>query len=117
MNISADSLKAILASPLALFVLMCLASIGNGVKQLAVIKQTGKPMTCVEYWTHWPETLGTIISNVLAFGLLLTTDQLNFASALSVGYGLNSLSDLIVRGGRSYALKSTPDDPNKIELK
>ena len=101
MNITADTLKAILSSPLALFLLMCLASIGNGVKQLAVIKQTGRPMTCLEYWAHWPETLGTVISNALAFGLLLMTDQLNFASALSVGYGLNSLSDLIVRGGRS----------------
>ena len=112
-----DAIKAYLSSPLALFAMMLLASFANGVKQLSVIKQTGQPMTCLMYWSHVPETVATLISNAMAFALLIMTDQLNFASALSVGYGLNSLADLLTKGGRSYALKVTPDDPNKVTPK
>lgn len=109
-----ESVKTFLSSPGALFVMMILASVANGSKQLAVIRQTGQPISSIDYWAHLPETLATFFSNVMAFSLLLMTDQLNFASALSVGYGLNSLSDLLTKGGRSYTLKSTPDDPSKV---
>jgi hypothetical protein len=109
---TADTLKQFFASPLALFAVMLLSSVANGLKQLIVVKQTGHSMTFWEYWGYVPETLVTLISNGLAFVVLLMSDQLNIASAASVGYGLNSLSDLLPRG-RSYALKQTPDDPNK----
>lgn len=111
---TAESLKAYLSSPAALFVMMLVASGANGLKQVLVVQQTGKKMTFADYWGHIPETLSTIISNAIAFALLLMADQLNFASAIGIGYGLNSLSDLLTRGGRSYALKSIPDDPNKV---
>jgi Na+/alanine symporter len=103
-----DSLKLLFSSPLALLALMVLASVGNGIKQIAVVRQTGQPMKCIEYWSHVPETLTVVIGNILAFILLIVTDQLNVASALAVGYGTNSLADLLPKG-RSYALKSTPD--------
>ncbi len=114
---TAETLKATLSSPLALFLMMLLAAGANGLKQIATVKQTGQAMSFLEYWSHIPETLATVLSNVLAFALLIMTDQLNFASALSVGYGLNSLSDLLTKGGRSYALKTTPDDPSKTDSK
>lgn len=110
---TADALKTLLSSPGALFVLMILASLSNGIKQLVVVKQTGTPMTVLGYLSYLPETFGTVIANVLAFVLLVMTDQLNFASALGVGYGTNSLIDLLP-GKRSVALKSTPDDPQKV---
>lgn len=116
---TADSLKAFFSSPLALFGIMLLASMANGLKQIIVVKQTapvGHSMTFWEYWSYLPETLATLISNGLAFVVLLMSDQLNIASAASVGYGLNSLSDLLPRG-RSYALKNTPDDPAKTDPK
>lgn len=111
-----EALKAFFSSPLALLGVMLLASVGNGLKQIIVVKQTGKPMTFLEYWSYVPESLLTVISNVLAFAVLLMSDQLNFASAASVGYGLNSLADLLPRG-RSLALKQTPDDPAKTDPK
>lgn len=110
---TAEALKAIISSPLALFALMILASIGNGLKQLFVGRQTGPSMTCKEYFGHAPETVLTLIGNIFAFILLLYFDQLNIASAIAVGYGANSLADLIPKG-RSYALKQTPDDPAKV---
>lgn len=112
---TADTIKAFLSSPAALFVMMLIASGANGLKQVLVVRQTSapKPMTFRDYWSHLPETISTIVSNAIAFALLLMADQLNFASAIGIGYGVNSLSDLITRGGRSYALKSIPDDPNK----
>lgn len=113
MSTDALTLKQALSSPTALFVLMLLASLSNGVKQLLVIRQTGKPMTFLDYLAYWPETLGMILANVIGFVVLILTDQLNFASALGVGYGTNSLIDLLP-GKRSVALKATPDDPSKI---
>lgn len=95
MSTDALTLKQALSSPTALFVLMLLASLSNGVKQLLVIRQTGKPMTFLDYLAYWPETLGMILANVIGFVVLILTDQLNFASALGVGYGTNSLIDLL----------------------
>lgn len=108
-----ETLKAVLSSPGALFTLMLLASFSNGLKQLRVVRQTGTPMTVLGYLSYIPETLGMVVANVIAFAVLILTDQLNFASALGVGYGTNSLVDLLP-GKRSIALKSTPDDPAKI---
>lgn len=110
---TADSLKALLSSPSALFVLMLLASMTNGVKQLLVIRQTGTPMTFLGYLAYLPETFAVLLANVIGFAVLILTDQLNFASALGVGYGTNSLIDLLP-GKRSVALKATPDDPAKV---
>lgn len=108
-----ETLKSLLSSPTALFVLMMLASLSNGLKQLNVIRQTGNPMTFFSYISYLPETAGMVVANAIAFAVLVLTDQLNFASALGIGYGTNSLVDLLP-GKRSIALKSTPDDPTKI---
>lgn len=109
---TADTLKTALSSPEALFALMLLASLASGIKQLAVIRQTGTPMTLGTYLSYVPETLGVVLANVIGFAVLILTDQLNFASALGLGYGTNSLVDLLP-GKRSIALKATPDDPAK----
>lgn len=110
---TAETLKITLSSPAALFAMMLLASLGNGLKQLLVIRQTGTPISFVSYFRYWPETIGMIIANTLAFAILILTEQLNLASAIAVGYGTNSLVDLLP-GKRSLALKSTIDDPEKV---
>lgn len=111
---TAEALKALLSAPIVLLFVMLAASAGNGLKQIAVVRQTGRSMTFIEYWGHLPETLVTLISNLFAFAILLMSDQLNFASAVSVGYGVNSLADLLPKG-RSLALKQSPDDPEKLD--
>ncbi len=113
MNTTA-SLKLFLASPFALLILMMLASLSNGIKQLLVLRQTGTPMSFVKYLSYWPETVAMLIANLLAFAVLISLDQLNIAAAIGVGYGTNSLVDLLP-GKRSLVLKSTPDDPEKIQ--
>jgi hypothetical protein len=110
---TSEALKAMLQTPAALFAMMLLASLSNGFKQLLVVKQTGKPMTFWDYLSYAPETFGVIVGNVIAFALLIYIDQLNVASALAVGYGTNSVIDLLP-GRRSVALKATPDDPTKL---
>lgn len=107
-----NTLKTLLSSPLGMYVLMNSASLVNGLKQLLVIRQTGTPMSFAKYLSFWPETVAMVLSNVIAFVVLVLTDQLNFASALAVGYGTNSVVDLLP-GKRSVALKSTPDDVGK----
>lgn len=113
---SDSALKILLSSPFALFFLMMLASLTNGLKQLAVLRQTGTPMSFGQYLSYLPETGSMVIANIIAFVVLILTDQLNFASALAVGYGTNSLVDLLPTGKRSLVLKSTPDDPAKVPL-
>lgn len=110
---TAEEIKGVLSGPLALFALMIIASLGNGVKQLFVVKQTGTPPKFSEYLAHWPETIGMLFGNTLAFVGLIMMDQLNYVSAISVGYGINSLMDMLP-GKRSLSLKATPDDPDKI---
>lgn len=110
---TAAVIQAYLGSPAGLFLLMLLASFANGMKQIVVVRQTSAAMTCLQYWGYLPETLTVVAGNIIAYVVLLMTDQLNFASALAVGYGANSLADLIPKG-RSYALKQTPDVPSKV---
>ena len=115
MSITDAALKVLLNSPMGLLALMMAASFSNGLKQIAVVKQTSVPsMTCVDYFVKYvPETIGMVVTNLVAFAILVLTDQLNFASALGVGYGVNSVMDLLPGTKRSYALKATPDDPVK----
>lgn len=54
-----------------------------------------------------------LITNMLAFAVLVFTDQLNFASAIGVGYGMNSIMDLLPKTRRAYDMKGAPDDPAK----
>ncbi|HYE70611.1 MAG TPA: hypothetical protein VD932_03710 [Aquabacterium sp.] len=91
-----DELKTLLSTPLALFVVMLLGSLGSALKQVK-----GTDTSLGSYFAHWPETLSALIANVLAFGMLVVTDSLNFASALGIGYVANSAADLIRAGGRS----------------
>lgn len=110
---TADALKTLLSLPISLFVLMNLASLGSALKQLAVIRQTGTPPSLLKYLGYWPETLGTVIANAIAFVGLVFLDQVNFVAVMGVGYGTNSLMDLLP-GKRSLVLKAVPDDPVKV---
>ena len=102
---TAEALKALLSTPIALFALMLAASLANAFKQLATANQDGGTRTLADYLAHWKETVGAVLGNVIAFAILIYTDQLNFASALGIGYGVNSAVDLLKSGGRSGAMK------------
>lgn len=108
---TADQLRELLQTPASLFLVMLLASIVSMLKQLTDANRNGAKVTFAEYLSHWPETVGTILANVIAFGVLVVVDQLNFASALGVGYGANSVVDLLRNGGRSASL--TPRSPSE----
>jgi len=101
---TAEQLKLILSSPLALFLLMYVGSAVSALKQIVAARRGGVDLKCSEYIAHWPETLVVIFSNLLAFAVLIETNTLNLVSALSVGYGLNSLADLLQREGRSSSV-------------
>lgn len=111
---STEQALNLLATPVALFTIMLLASFGNGLKQLQDAKSDGSQVVSIwGYLAHWPETITTIITNSLAFIMLLGTNQLDtsapmglkLAAVIGIGYGLNSLSDLLRPGsGRSASL-------------
>lgn len=101
---SAEELKVLLSTPAALFLVMLLGSLTNMLKQISDAKKNGASTSLGSYLAHWPETAGTIITNALGFLTLVVTDQLNFASALGIGYAANSAADLLRSGGRSASL-------------
>lgn len=101
---TADYIKALLAQPVWLLLVMILASFLNMLKQVVDGRRNGSTLTCIQYLGHWPETVTTIGGNVFVFFVLLLSDQLNFAAAVATGYGMNSLADLVRPGGRSAAL-------------
>lgn len=105
---SQNGLKALLSTPLALLVVMLIASTVNGIKQLNTAKKSGSDMTFATYLSYMPDTAATLLGNVIAFAALILSDQLNFASALGIGYGINSLTDLLP-GKRSDALAASTD--------
>lgn len=102
-----DELKLLLETPLLLLAIMFAASIVNGLKQISTAKRAGVDVSSVSYFfEHWPDTAGMVIANLIAFAVLILTDQLNFAAALGIGYGANSLID-ILPGTRSDSLATT----------
>jgi len=101
---SPEELKALLSTPTALFVLMLVGSFASMLKQVSDAKKNESDVTLGSYLAHWPETITTIISNIFAFIGLLMVDQLNFASAVGIGYMANSGADLVRMGGRSAAV-------------
>lgn len=104
---TADDLKTLLSTPLALFVIMLLGSLASVLKQVADAKKNGSGVTLGSYLSHLPETASALILNVLGFLTLAVTDQLNFASALGVGFASNSAADLVRTGGRSLTVGSS----------
>lgn len=101
---TADQLKVILQLPVSLFALMNLASFASALQQVIDSQKNGGTATIGSYLAKWPETIAVISGNLVAFAVLILTDQLNFASALGIGYGVNTAADLMRKGGRSATL-------------
>lgn len=87
---TADQIKSILETPIALFVLMLAGSAGSILKKLVVARKTPDQ----PYVHYWPETVLMLGGNVAGFLVLLMSDQLNFASVILGGYTTNSLASL-----------------------
>lgn len=106
---SSDELKDILNAPLGLLALMFAASFVSALKTLAIAKANGSGMGVADYLGYLPQTLVVIVGNLIAFAVLVLTDQLNFSSALGIGYGINSVMDLLQpKSGRTGEIaKST----------
>ena len=109
----AEALKHLLGQPAALFGVMLLASLLNGMKQIKQARDAGGDVTLKAYLRFWPETVGAVAGNVIAFLVLVVSDQLNFASALGIGYGVNSAADFLRPGGRSDAVANKTDSNEK----
>lgn len=111
---TADELKEMFDSPMALFLAMLLGSAVSMLNQLGRAKRDGAAVTLGQYLSHWPELLAALLNNVLAWVVLLMTDQLNFASAVGIGFAANSLADQYRSkgGGRAKEIAdATPLQP------
>lgn len=101
---SQEELRGWLDSPVVLYVLMLLGSLASALKQWSVARMSGSKLSIGNYLSYLQEGVTTIIVNTLSFAALIYADQLNFVSAIGIGYMTNSLSDLLPTGTRSDAV-------------
>lgn len=87
-----------------LYGLMILGSVISGLKQIKVAQMEGSGVTAGGHFSHWSDAVIVLGSNTLSFIALIYADQLNFVSAVSVGFVLNELVDLNPASSRSNAL-------------
>lgn len=88
-----------------LYGLMVLGSVISGLKQVKLAQMDGNVATNSAYFTsHWMDVIIVLGSNTLAFVALIYGGQLNFVSAVSVGFALNELVDLNPASNRSASL-------------
>lgn len=94
-------IKEQLMNPWVLFGLMIFGSILSAVKQWGVAKMDGAAVTMGGYLAHLQELFITLGGNTIAFFALVDSGNLNFLSAISIGYVINSAADLNPLGSRS----------------
>jgi hypothetical protein len=111
---SAEELKQLLSTPMALFTLMLLASLGSAWKQMLVARRSGNGASVQSYFIdNWPETLAMIGHNIIAFTMLIFTDTLNPAAAIGLGYIANDAADAYTEKGRSFSMGPNDSPVNK----
>ena len=93
-----------LSNPWILYGFMILGSAISMLKQFSTAVMEGSTVTVGNYLSHIQEILITLGTNTIAFFALADGGSLNFLSAVSIGYALNSLADLNPAGSRSTAL-------------
>jgi hypothetical protein len=99
-----ESLQQLLMNPWVLFVLMIFGTVLSMLKQWKQAQMDGSTATLGTYLSHIQELLIAIGGNIIVFFLLVDSSNLNFVSALSIGYVLNSVADLNPAGTRSTTL-------------
>lgn len=105
---TAEALKALLSTPMALFLLMIFGSLISMFISLRDARKNGAMIAVADY-VLTIETLIMLGGNIIAFIGLVMTDTLNWTGAIGIGYMLNNASDMR-SGGRSAAVvESIPD--------
>lgn len=100
-----EEIKALLSTPVALFVIMLLASLGSAWKQMIVARRSGTEISVSSYFLKsWPETVAMLGHNAIAFVTLIFTDQLGWAAAIGLGYIANDAADAWTKEGRSISI-------------
>lgn len=104
MPTTTEGIQAMLMNPWVLFGLMIFGTILSMLKQWKQAQMDGSTTTLATYLAHVQELLIAIGGNAIAFFLLVDSGNLNFVSAISIGYVLNSVADLNPAGSRSTSL-------------
>jgi hypothetical protein len=105
MNVTSEAIKSLLSTPVALFVIMLLASLGSAWKQMLVARRSGTEISVSSYFLkNWPETVAMLGHNAIAFVTLIFTDQLGWAAAIGLGYIANDAADAYTKEGRSVSM-------------
>lgn len=99
-----EEIRGWLEEPVVLYFLMLMGSLASALKQWSVARMSGNEMGLVDYLSFVQEGITTILVNTISFAALIYADQLNFVSAIGIGYMTNSLADLLPSGGRSVAV-------------
>lgn len=99
-----EGIQAMLMNPWVLFLFMVFGTILSMLKQWKQAQMDGSMVTMATYLSHVQELVIALGGNGIAFFLLIDSGNLNFVSAVSIGYVLNSVADLNPQGSRSTVL-------------
>lgn len=99
---SAEQLKLLFSTPLALLGLMFFGALLSAAKQLAVARRQGATVSISEYFLKI-ETVITLCVTFAAWLGLLFSDTLN-PLAIFAGYFANDIADAATKSGRSSAI-------------
>lgn len=100
-NPTQEDLLTLLSNVWVLYALMLLGTLASQMKQVNVAQQSGSAVTYMGHMFRLREWIVLFITNTLSFAALIYSDQLNFASAVAVGFALNELVDLDPTSSRS----------------
>jgi hypothetical protein len=114
-----EEIQTWLTNPWVLFGLMIFGSILSATKQLSVAKMEGSAATIGAYLGHFQELFIMLGGNTIAFFMLVDGGNLNFVSAVSIGYAINSVADMNPFSDRSSTIieeapVSAPDWPDAM---
>lgn len=104
-NPTREEMVTVLNNVWVLYALMLLGTLGSMLKQVGVAKQEGSTASVADHVLRLKEGAYVWIANTLAFAALIYGDQLNFASAVGIGFALNELVDLDPTSSRSNMKK------------
>jgi hypothetical protein len=106
-----------LSNPWVLYGLMILGSVISGLKQVKLAQMEGSGITVKSHFARLADFFVVWGTNTLSFIALIYSGQLNFVSAVTVGFALNELIDLNPASSRSNALMGTADANSGMKLK
>lgn len=114
-NPTQEELLVVLENVWVLYAMMLMGTLASQLKQVNVAQQNGATVTYTSQIFRLREWIVLFITNTLSFVALIYSGQLNFVSAVAVGFALNELVDLDPTSSRSTSVVQSLTNGMKLK--